>query len=264
MFGQRAPRGGGRQMPAPMERGLGSGVIVSNDGYILTNNHVVEQSARIQVELSDRRVLDAKLIGADEPSDLAVIKIEATNLPVVAIGDSTAMRVGDLVLAVDDVVVNRFREVERATQKQKVQLAILRDGKEMKLDIDTMPLVGEDLNRIVVWAGAVLHMPHRPMAAQRGIPPLGVFVAYFSYGSPSTRNQLWAGRRIVEVDGQPTPDLDAFLKTVSGREERASVRLRTVSWNGAVEVITLKLDKRYWPAYELRRTAGGWQRTALE
>ena len=99
-FGQRTPRGGGRQMPAPMQRGLGSGVIVSNDGYILTNNHVVEQSARIQVELSDRRVLDARLIGADEPSDLAVIKIDATNLPVVAIGDSTAMRVGDLVLAV--------------------------------------------------------------------------------------------------------------------------------------------------------------------
>jgi len=98
-FGQRTPRGG-RPAPAPMQRGLGSGVIVSNDGYILTNNHVVEQSARIQVELSDRRVLDAKLIGADEPSDLAVIKIDATNLPVVAIGDSTAMRVGDLVLAV--------------------------------------------------------------------------------------------------------------------------------------------------------------------
>jgi S1-C subfamily serine protease len=174
------------------------------------------------------------------------------------------LRPGDLVLAVDDVVVNRFREVERATQKQKVQLSILRDGKEMKLDLDTMPLVGEDLSRIVVWAGAVLHMPHRPMAAQRGIVPQGVFVAYFSYGSPSTRNQLWAGRRIVEVDGQPTPDLDAFLKSVSGREDRSSVRLRTVAWNGAVEVITLKLDKRYWPAYELRRTAGGWQRSALE
>jgi serine protease Do len=98
LFGQRGR--GGRQMPAPLQRGLGSGVIVSSDGYILTNNHVVEQSARIQVELSDRRVLDAKLIGADEPSDLAVIKIDATQLPVVAIGDSTAMRVGDLVLAV--------------------------------------------------------------------------------------------------------------------------------------------------------------------
>ena len=99
MFGQRGQRGG-RQAPSPLQRGLGSGVIITNDGYILTNNHVVEQSARIQVELSDRRVLDAKLIGADEPSDLAVIKIDATSLPVVAIGDSTAMRVGDLVLAV--------------------------------------------------------------------------------------------------------------------------------------------------------------------
>ena len=97
--GQPAPRGG-RPMPAPMQRGLGSGVIVSTDGYILTNNHVVEQSARIQVELSDKRVLDAKLIGADPASDLAVVKIDATNLPVVAIGDSAAMRVGDVVLAV--------------------------------------------------------------------------------------------------------------------------------------------------------------------
>ena len=99
LFGQRGPRGG-RQMPQPLQRGLGSGVIITSDGYILTNNHVVEQSARIQVELSDRRVLDAKLIGADEPSDLAVIKIDASSLPIVAIGDSTAMRVGDLVLAV--------------------------------------------------------------------------------------------------------------------------------------------------------------------
>jgi serine protease Do len=101
-FGQgqpRAPRGG-RPGPAPMQRGLGSGVIVSTDGYILTNNHVVEQSSRIQVELSDKRVLDAKLIGADAPSDLAVVKIDAKNLPVVPMGDSSVMRVGDVVLAV--------------------------------------------------------------------------------------------------------------------------------------------------------------------
>lgn len=102
LFGQgqqRAPRGG-RRMPAPMQRGLGSGVIVSADGYILTNNHVVEQSSRIQVELSDKRVLDAKLIGADAPSDLAVVKIDVSNLPVLKVGDSSAMRVGDVVLAV--------------------------------------------------------------------------------------------------------------------------------------------------------------------
>ncbi len=98
LFGQRAPRG--RQMPAPMQRGLGSGVIATADGYILTNNHVIDGASAIKVELSDRRVLDAKLIGADPPSDLAVIKVDGANLPVVAIGDSSAMRVGDLVLAV--------------------------------------------------------------------------------------------------------------------------------------------------------------------
>ncbi len=98
-FGQRPPRGG-RQMPAPMQRGLGSGVIVTADGYILTNHHVIEDAAKIQVELSDRRVMEAKLIGSDPPSDLAVIKIDGGSLPVVPIGDSNAMRVGDLVLAV--------------------------------------------------------------------------------------------------------------------------------------------------------------------
>jgi hypothetical protein len=87
-----------------------------------------------------------------------------------------------------------------------------------------------------------------------------VFVAYFSYGSPSTRYQLWAGRRIVEVDGQPTPDLDAFIRAVSGREDGTSLRLRTLTWNGSVEVITLKLDNQYWPMYELRRSAEGWKR----
>ena len=98
LFGQRAPRG--RQMPAPMQRGLGSGVIVTADGYILTNHHVVEGAGKIQVELSDRRVLEAKVIGNDPPSDLAVIKVDGANLPVVPIGDSNGMRVGDIVLAV--------------------------------------------------------------------------------------------------------------------------------------------------------------------
>ena len=174
------------------------------------------------------------------------------------------LRSGDLLLDVDGVIVNRFREVERAVQKGEVHVTVLRDGTEQKLTIPTVALAGRDLDRVLLWAGAVLQTPHRALAAQRGIQPEGVFVAYFAYGSPSTRYQLWAGRRIVEVDGQPTPDLDAFIKAVSGREDRSSMRLRTMSWNGSVEVITLKLDKRYWPTYELRRTPNGWQRTALE
>jgi S1-C subfamily serine protease len=174
------------------------------------------------------------------------------------------LRSGDLLLAVDNTTVNRFREVERATQKTRVKVTLWREGRELAMDVDTVALDGRDLDRIVMWGGAVLQKPHRAMAAQRGVARDGVFVAYFAYGSPATRYQLWAGRRIVEADGQPTPDLDAFIKAVAGREDRASVRLKTVTWNEAVEVITLKLDKRYWPAYELHRTDTGWKRTALD
>ncbi|MGH8175279.1 MAG: trypsin-like peptidase domain-containing protein [Steroidobacter sp.] len=177
---------------------------------------------------------------------------------------SDLLRSGDLILDVDGVIVNRFREIERAVQKPHVRVTVLRDGVEQAIHVPTVALAGHDLDRILVWAGAVLQRPHRALAAQRGIEPEGVFVAYFSYGSPATRYQLWAGRRIVEVDGQPVPDLDAFIRAVTGKEDRTSLRLRTVTWNGSVEVITLKLDKRYWPAYELQRTAQGWRRTALE
>lgn len=209
-----------------------------------------------------------------ELSDTWISKIEAHNperRQVLSIARlvggspaSTLLRSGDLVLAVDGVLVNRFREVERAVQKPTVSVTVWRDGKELVLDVPTVELPGRDLDRVLLWAGAVLQEPHRALAAQRGLPPSGVFVAYFAYGSPATRYKLWAGRRIVEVDGQPTPDLDAFVKAVAGREDRSSVRLRTVSWNGSVDVITLKLDNRYWPAYELRRTEQGWERRPLD
>jgi serine protease Do len=96
----------GRQFRIPMQpqqprrvRGLGSGVIVSQDGYVLTNNHVIDEADQIRVELKDRRTFDAKLIGTDPQTDLAVLKINATGLPVVALGNSDRVRVGDVVLA---------------------------------------------------------------------------------------------------------------------------------------------------------------------
>ena len=68
---------------------------------------------------------------------------------------------------------------------------------------------------------------------------------------------------IVSVDDIDTPDLETFIDVVKGREDRSSVRLRTVSWNGAVEVITLKLDNQYWPAYQIRRSGDAWQRSDI-
>jgi S1-C subfamily serine protease len=172
---------------------------------------------------------------------------------------------GDLLLAIDGKVVNRFREVERAVQSPAVSVTVWRDGAEKTLQMKTVALNGREIDRVLIWAGATLQAPHRAMAAQRGIAPYGVFVAFFFYGSPATHFGLYAGRRITEVDGQPTPDLDAFIKAVSGKPDRASLRLKTISWNGQTDVITLKLDKHYWPAYELNRQEdGSWIRTALD
>ena len=93
------PPRGNQQQPR-VERGLGSGVIVSADGTILTNNHVVENAEKITVLLSDNKSFDAKLVGSDPPSDLAVLKIEAQNMPYLTLGNSDTVRVGDIVLAI--------------------------------------------------------------------------------------------------------------------------------------------------------------------
>src|SRR5687767_11853953 len=93
-FGDRLP-----QQPQRPVQGVGSGVIVNSEGYILTNHHVVDGALEIKVELTDNRTFTAKLVGSDPPSDLAVLKIDAKNLPALSMGDSDRVRVGDPVLA---------------------------------------------------------------------------------------------------------------------------------------------------------------------
>jgi serine protease Do len=82
------------------QSGMGSGVIVEKNGYILTNNHVIKDADDIKVRLSDKRVFKGKIVGADPKTDVAVIKIDAVNLPVVKLGDSDKLRVGDRVIAI--------------------------------------------------------------------------------------------------------------------------------------------------------------------
>ena len=94
-FGKQREESNAQQM-----LGEGSGVIVRADGYILTNNHVVEGSQQIQVELTDKRVFPAKVIGIDPESDLAVIKIEGEQFPAIDFADSQALQVADVVLAI--------------------------------------------------------------------------------------------------------------------------------------------------------------------
>ena len=106
-FGGQMPRGPQQQK----EMGLGSGVIVSPDGYILTNNHVIDKATDIKVILQDKRQLPGKLVGTDPKTDIAVVKIAATGLPTLTLGDSSKLEVGDYAFAIG----NPFGVGETAT-----------------------------------------------------------------------------------------------------------------------------------------------------
>jgi S1-C subfamily serine protease len=226
----------------------------------------------LEAELVAQTLAAARGLGLDDAWVKRIEQSNPTKHQVLSIarlvGGSDAARVlqpGDIVLAIDDRPVTEFRDVERAVASHDVvRVTVWRSKGELTLPVRTAALSGHDLDSVLLWAGATLQAPHRAISAQRGIEPAGVYVAYFSYGSPASRYGLIPGRRIVEVDGQPTPDLETFIRVVTGRADRASLRIKTLLLNGAPEMITLKLDRHYWPAYELRRSDGHWDRVDLE
>jgi len=207
--------------------------------------------------LSDAR---ARALERHDPVRRQVLSVQRL---VAGTDAASRLREGDLLLEVDGRPVTAFAEVERAAQAESVELRALREGREETLRVATELRSGRGTDRFLLWGGAVLQRPPRAVAAQRGIPARGVYVSWFWYGSPAGAHGLRATRWITEVDGRPTPDLDAFLAAVSGREDRRAVRLRTRDLEGREEVITLKLDLAYWPTVEFARGPGGWVRRPL-
>jgi S1-C subfamily serine protease len=202
----------------------------------------------------------ADRLEAHDPTRRQVLAVTRT---VAGTPAAEALMPGDLLLSVAGQAVTRFREVETAMETEIARLEIFRGGELLSVDVPTVVLHGRGVRRAVMWGGALLQSPYRDMAAQRGIAPYGVYVAYFGYGSPASRYGMFAGRRIVAADGVDTPDLDSFLDTVAGKGDGDSVRLTTVTWNNVVEVLTLEMDETYWPSYEIRHEGGGWARFAI-
>jgi S1-C subfamily serine protease len=176
---------------------------------------------------------------------------------------SELLRDADILVAVDGIPVNRMAQVDALWNRESVDLTLVRDGEELNVNLPTTAVHGQGVKRIVVWAGMIVHEPHYEVAAQRGLDPVGVYVAWMWYGSPSSRYGFRATRRILAIDDSPIPDLDAFIRVVETMKDKQPVRVQMEGLDGSLKVSTLKLDLHYWPTEEIFRQNGKWKRSPL-
>ncbi|RFC42450.1 MAG: serine protease Do/serine protease DegQ [Verrucomicrobia bacterium] len=156
------------------EEGLGSGVIISPDGYILTNNHVVEGADELKVGLADDREFIAKVIGTDPKTDVAVIKIEAENLPILTLADSDKLRVGDVVFAVGNPLgVGQTVTSGIVSAKGRNQLGLLEGGYESFIQTDAAINMGNSGGALVDAKGRLVGINSAIISNTRGSIGLG-------------------------------------------------------------------------------------------
>ncbi|KAK4797621.1 hypothetical protein SAY86_029947 [Trapa natans] len=183
---------------------------------------------------------------------------------------------GDMILTINGEPVTCFQEVERACQALdniendndgNLKMTIFRQGREIGVLVGTDVRDGSGTTRVVNWCGCIVQNPHPAVRALGFLPEEGhgVYVARCSPGSPVRRYGLSSLQWIVEVDGKPTPDLDAFVRMAEELEHGQFVRIRTVMLNGKPGVLTLKQDLHYWPTWELRfdPEAAIWRRKTI-
>jgi len=204
-----------------------------------------EAAARLAEHDPERRAVEVVRIAAETPA-------------------AGLLQPGDLLLAADGEPVTRYRELERAAQREAVELSVFRDGKRLALRVPTVTLDPIGTRRALLFGGALLQPVPYPVQLQRGVPAEGVYVVGRWYGSPVERHGLRATRRILAVGGVATPDLDAFLAAVSRVPDRGDLQLLAEDLDGKPEVVTLQLDLRYWPTRELRWDGTTWQVSGVQ
>jgi len=233
---------GQRNFGAPrdeVEHALGSGVIVRSDGYILTNHHVVDGAEEMSVDLGDRRTFKAKLTGSDAPSDLAVLKIEATNLPVLTPGDSDKVRVGDICLAVGNPL-GLGQTVTAGIISAKGRRTDLSDGSfEDFLQTDAPINRGNSGGALVNTRGELIGI-NSQIVSSTG-ESIGIGFAIPSNMATSVMNQLITKGKVSRGQlGVTIQYINSDLAASLGMKEVRGVLVNQVSRGGAAERAGLK------------------------
>ena len=211
-------------------------------------------------EARDRGMTDARLRqlvahAPDSPRALEVVRVWG-GTPAMGV-----LRDTDILLAIDGRPVGTMADIEALHDRERISVTLLRDGREQTVELATVPLSGRGVDRVVSWAGLIVHEPHVEVAAQGGYTPRGVYIGWLWYGSPASRYGLRPTHRIIAVNDQPTPDLDAFLRVVGAiGTQGAAVRLSLLDLDDRPRVATLELDLEYWGTEVIERQDGRWVR----
>ncbi|XAR51472.1 HtrA2 peptidase [Bertholletia excelsa] len=223
----------------------------------------------LEVELYPTLLSKARSFGLSDKWVQALVKKDPIRRQVLRVKGCLAgskaenlLEQGDMVLAINKEPITCFRDIEDACHALdkcgpndgKLNMTIFRQGCEIEILVGTDVRDGNGTTRLINWCGCIVQDPHPAVRALGFLPEEGhgVYVARWYHGSPVNRYLLYALQWIVEVNGKPTPDLDAFIDVTKEIEDGEFVRVRTVHLNGKPRVLTLKQDLHYWPTWELR------------
>jgi len=247
-FPQQPPGSGRGESPQqrqqPTQRGLGSGVIVSADGTILTNNHVVEGAEKITVLMSDNKTFDAKIVGLDEPSDLAVLKIEGANLPFLNLGNSDNVRVGDVVLAIGNPL-GIGQTVTAGIISAKGRRTGLSDGNSFEdfLQTDAPINRGNSGGALVNIAGELIGINSQILSSGQSGGSIGIGFAIPSNMSKSVMEQLVANGRVRRgLLGVGIQGVNDEMKEMFNLKDTKGVLINDVKKGSAAEKAGVKRD----------------------
>ncbi|XP_042032900.1 protease Do-like 7 [Salvia splendens] len=237
----------------------------------------------LEVELYPTLLSKARSFGLSDSWIQALVKKDPIRHQVLRVKGCLAgskaenlLEQGDMVLAINKEPVTCFRDIEDACQELdrcsdndgKLKITIFRQGREIDLLVGTDVSDGNGTTRVINWCGCIVQEPHSAVRALGYLPEEGhgVYVARWCHGSPVHRYGLYALQWIVEINGKPTPDLDAFVAVTKEIEHGEFVRVRTVHLNGRPRVLTLKQDLHYWPTWELsfNPETAMWRRTTIK
>ncbi|KAI8818396.1 trypsin-like cysteine/serine peptidase domain-containing protein [Fimicolochytrium jonesii] len=174
----------------------------------------------------------------------------------------------DVILSVSGKVVTRVQELELSEEwPEEVDMVILRNKTEMSIRVPTTEFDNEGVKRVVFWAGAVLHEPHRACLQQSRSLPSKIYVSSRSKGSPAYMYGITTTHWIVAVNGQSVTTLDDFVDAVRGLKDGEYVRVKCISFDLVPCVLSVKLCLHYWPTSEIVRDPeanSGWKKNVIE